>query len=74
MSRQSHNDPPSMPHPGEPPYERLARALPLSGIPGQAYAERRRILLALAEAAWMRYDPDWNGRPAILMGTHDPHW
>ncbi|WP_266180413.1 toprim domain-containing protein [Dyella humicola] len=71
MSRHTHSDPPSMPHTGEQPHERLARALSLSGTPGQAYVERRRIPLAIADAAGMRFDPDWNGRPAVLIGMHD---
>jgi hypothetical protein len=53
------------------PAERLARAQPLAGTPGQAYAERRSIPLGVAAAAGLRYDPDWNGRPAVLMGLHD---
>ena len=71
MSRHVHNDPPTMPRTGEPPHERLTRALPLSGTAGQAYVERRRIPLTIADTAGMRFDPDWNGRAAVLIGMHD---
>jgi len=60
-----------MPRSGELPSERLARALPLAGTPGQAYVERRGIPLELADLAGMRFDPDWNGRPAVLVGMYD---
>lgn len=48
-----------------------ARALPLTGTPGQAYVERRRIPLAIAEANGVRFEPDWGGRPAVLVCMHD---
>lgn len=38
---------------------------------GQAYVERRGIPLAVADAAGLRFDPDWAGRPAVLVGVHD---
>jgi len=60
-----------MPRSGELPSERLARALPLAGTPGQAYVERRGIPLELANLAGLRYDPDWDGRPAVLVGMYD---
>jgi len=60
-----------MPRSGERPAERLARALPLEGTPGQAYVERRGIPLAIADAAGLRFDPDWDGRAAVLVGMHD---
>jgi len=71
MARLERVDPVRMPRSGELPSERLARALPLAGTPGQAYAERHGIPLALAEQAGMRFDPDWDGRPAVLVGLHD---
>jgi hypothetical protein len=65
-------DPACMPRSGEPPAARLAGALPLAGTPGQAYVERRGIPLAVAAAAGLRFDPDWDGRPAVLVGLHAP--
>lgn len=60
-----------MPRSGEQPHERLANALPLAGTAGQAYVERRGVPLAVADAAGMRFDPDWNGRAAVLLGMYD---
>jgi len=60
-----------MPHSGELPCERLAQAVPLAGTPGQAYVERRGIPLAVADRAGLRFDPDWDGRPAVLVGLRD---
>lgn len=60
-----------MPRSNESPAERLAHALPLAGTPGQAYVERRGIPLAIADAAGMHFDADWNGRPAVLIGMYD---
>ena len=64
-------DPMRMPRSGETPAERLARAVSLAGTPGQAYVERRGIPLAVADCAGLRFDPDWNGRPAVLVGLYD---
>lgn len=64
-------DPLCMPRTGELPGERLARALPLAGTPGEAYVERRGIPWALADRAGLRFDPDWDGRAAVLVGLHD---
>lgn len=71
MSLHTHLDPPTMPCSGEQPHERLARAMSLAGTPGQAYVERRGIPLAIADAAGMRFDPDWNGRAAVMVGMYD---
>lgn len=71
MARLEHTDPVRMPNSGELPGERLALAMPLAGTPGQAYVERRGIPLALADRAGLRFDPDWNGRAAVLVGLHD---
>jgi hypothetical protein len=57
----------------ETPAETLARALPLSGTPGQTYVERRGIPAAIAEAAGVRYAPDFAGRPAVVAPLHDQH-
>jgi hypothetical protein len=49
----------------------LARAAPLEGTAGQLYVERRGIPLAVAAAAGVRFDPDFTGRPAVLIGLRD---
>lgn len=64
-------DPVRMPRSGESPDERFALARPLVGTPGQDYVERRGIPLAVAHAAGLRFDPDWAGRPAVLVALHD---
>ena len=65
--RHMHVDPLRDPATGESAAERLARALPLGGTPGEAYVAHRGIPLAIADAAGVRFDPDWNGRAAVLM-------
>jgi hypothetical protein len=60
-----------MPRSGELPAERLARARPLKGTLGETYVERRGIPLAVADAAGLRFDPDWDGRAAVLVGMYD---
>ncbi len=65
-------DPPCVPRSGEAGCDRLGRALPLSGTPGQAYVERRGIPVEIADAAGVRFDADWNGRPAVLVGMFTP--
>ena len=65
------DDPPCMPGTGESPGERLARALPLAGTLGQAYVERRGVPLVIAEAAGVRFDADFGGRPAVLIAMRD---
>ncbi|CAG1016490.1 hypothetical protein BURC_01357 [Burkholderiaceae bacterium] len=64
-------DPLRVPLSGDTPAERLARALPLAGTRGQDYVERRGIALDVADAAGLRFDPDWAGRAAVLVGLHD---
>lgn len=49
----------------------MALARPLAGTLGQAYVERRGIPLAIADSAGMRFDPDWDGRAAVLVGLYD---
>jgi len=68
---QQFNDPLRMPDSGESHHERLARAAPLAGTPGQAYVERRRVPLEVAEAAGVRFDADFAGRPAVLTALLD---
>jgi|GEM_PF-959958 len=65
------DDPPRMPGTGESAAERLDRGLPLRGTPGAAYVERRGIPLEIAEAAGVRFDPDFGGRPAVLVPMLD---
>jgi hypothetical protein len=60
-----------MPRTSERPEERLALASPLAGTAGQAYAERRGIPVGIAHDAGVRYDPNWNGRPAIIVPMCD---
>lgn len=65
------DDPPYMPCTGESPGERLARAVPLAGTPGQAYVERRGVPGDIADAAGVRFDRDFGGRPAVLVAMRD---
>ena len=65
------DDPPHMPGTGESPEERLARAVPLAGTPGQAYVGRRGIPEGIADAAGVRFDGDFGGRPAVLVAMRD---
>ncbi|MND30100.1 hypothetical protein D3C80_206270 [compost metagenome] len=65
------NDPLLMPITLETPHERLARGLPLAGSPGELYVERRSIPLAVADQAGVRFDPDWQGRPAVITPMYD---
>lgn len=59
-------DPPIMPVTGEAPQNRLDRSLPLMGTPAQEYVENRCIPINIAHEAGVRFDPDWNGRPAVI--------
>jgi hypothetical protein len=65
------DDPRCMPRTGESPDLRLARALPLPGTPGQAYVEKRRIPVRIAHEAGVRFDADWDGRPAVIVPMKD---
>lgn len=60
-----------MPLTGESPEQRFARALPLAGTAGQIYVERRGVPLAVADAACVRFDADFDGRPAVLVPMRD---
>jgi hypothetical protein len=51
---------------GEGPDELWARALPLSGSSAEAYLAKRRVPLAVAEAAEVRCTEDLEGRAAVL--------
>lgn len=65
------DDRPCLPGRGGSPGERLTVALPLAGTPGQAYVERRGVPLAIADAAGVRFDADFGGRPAVLTAVRD---
>ena len=65
------DDPPCLPGRGGSPAERLACAVPLVGTPGQAYVERRGVPVAIADAAGVRFDADFGGRPAVLVALWD---
>ncbi|MGU7782850.1 toprim domain-containing protein [Burkholderia sp. PU8-34] len=71
MARFESVDQLRLPLSGELPDERIARAIRLAGTAGQAYVEHRGIPLAIADAAGMRFDPEWDGRPAVLIGLYD---
>jgi Toprim-like len=68
---QRFDDPPRMPGTGESARDRLARSLPLSGTPGEVYVARRGVPLEVAAAAEVRFDPDFGGRPAVLVAMVD---
>lgn len=65
------HDPPSLPGSGLSPARCLARALPLAGTPGEDYVERRGIPVGLASDAGVRFEADFAGRSAVLVGLHD---
>jgi hypothetical protein len=60
-----------MPVTGEAPQSCLDRGLPLTGTPAQAYVESRRIPIEIAHEAGVRFDPDWNGRSAVIAPMFD---
>jgi hypothetical protein len=60
-------DPKVMPVTGETAEERLSGSLPLFGTPGEQYVERRGIPVGIAHDAGVRFDPDWNGRAAVIV-------
>ena len=55
----------------EGPGEILARAVALAGTPGQAYVELRGVPLEAADAAGVRFDADFGGRAAVIVGLRD---
>lgn len=65
------DDPPCMPGTGDAPEVRLARALPLEGTSGQCYVTERGIPSDVAHGAGVRFDPDWNGRAAVVVPMKD---
>lgn len=65
--RKSRIDPKVMPGTGQTAEERWARSMQLRDTPGQIYVEHRGIPVSLAHDAGVRFDPDWNGRAAVLV-------
>ena len=65
------DDPPRMPGTGASPAELFARAVPLSGTPGQEYVERRGVPVEVADAAGVRFDADFGGRVAVVAAVRD---
>ena len=63
-------DPLLVPCTHETPEEFMNGALPVSGTAGQAYIERRGIPLDVAEAAKMKFAPNFAGRPAVVVLLH----
>lgn len=68
---QRSTDPPRMPGTGWAPSELLARASPIAGTPGQTYIERRGISVDVAASAGVRFDADFGGRPAVIVGLRN---
>jgi hypothetical protein len=65
------HDPPVLPGTALGPAACLARAQPLETTDGHAYVERRGVPVDIATAAGVRFDPDWAGRPAVLIALRD---
>lgn len=59
-------DTPVLPASGESAADLLARALPLQGTDGAGYTERRRVPVAVAAGAGVRFLPDLEGRAAVV--------
>ena len=67
LSLKQRIDPVVMPITGETPEERLANGVSLFSTPGQQYVESRSIPVDIAHDAGVRFDPDWNGRAAVIV-------
>lgn len=67
-------DPPVMPVTGETPQMRLDGSLPLFHTPGHHYVEKRGVPVAIAHNAGVRFDPDWNGRAAVIVPMMDEQY
>jgi len=65
------SDPVQMPGTGLPPETVLTNAMPLSGIPGQEYTERRCVPVGVADASGVPFAPDFGGRPAVVVALRD---
>lgn len=66
-------DPKVMPGTGETAEERWAHCMPLFDTAGQQYVEQRGIPAQIAHDAGVRFDPDWNGRPAVVAPMRGLH-
>jgi hypothetical protein len=60
-----------MPFTDEAPQDRLDRGISIAGTPAQEYVENRCIPVEIAHEAGVRFDPDWNGRPAVIVPMFD---
>jgi hypothetical protein len=65
------NDPVCLDGPLGSPAERFAFAVSLRGTPGESYVEKRGIPIQTAETAGVRFDPNFNGRPALIAALHN---
>src|SRR3954469_19710968 len=54
-----------LPGTGEGPEDLWARSVALAATPAEAYLEKRRGALSIAEKAGVRFTPDPKGRPAV---------
>jgi hypothetical protein len=61
-----------LPGTGESAADLWRRAVALVATPAEAYLERRRVALEIAEAAGVRFTGDLNGRPAVLARLVGP--
>jgi hypothetical protein len=61
-----------LPGTGEGPEELWRRSAPLGGTAAETYLERRRVPLAVAESAEVRFTEDLNRRPAVLARLTGP--
>jgi DNA primase len=64
-------DPLLMPGTDETAEERFTKSLALLNTPGIDYVEKRGISPAVAHTARVRFDPSWNGRPAVIVPMVD---
>lgn len=71
MKTHHFNDPPSMPKTGLLPEQLLDHSTPLVGSAGQIYVERRGIPVSVAEDSGLRFDKDFDGRPAVIIGLYN---
>lgn len=64
-------DPIVLPGRGDTPESCLANARAFARTPGRRYVERRGVPLAVAESAGVLFDPDFAGRPTVLVALRD---
>jgi hypothetical protein len=60
-----------MPGTGQTPEDLLSCAVLLADTAGGAYVERRGVPVQVADAAGVRFDPDFGGRPAVVAPLRD---